>query len=55
MSTYVLDRTMPMNALLLVRALGALTTMPPSSLVGGILWAGYFGNVIVAHLHMIQA
>jgi hypothetical protein len=59
MSTYVLERTVPIRTLLLSRTLGAasaaLTTIPPSSLVGGMLWAGYFGNIIVTHLHMIQA
>ena len=46
-------------ALLLSRTLGAvsaaLTTIPPSSIVGAMLWAGYFGNVVVTHLHLIQA
>jgi hypothetical protein len=62
MSTYVLKRTVPVRALLLSRTLGvisvaamALTTIPPSSIVGAMLWAGYFGNIVVTHLHMIQA
>jgi hypothetical protein len=46
MSTYVLGRTIPIEALLL-----ALSTIPPSSIVGGILWAGYLGNVVVTHLN----
>jgi hypothetical protein len=61
MSTYVLERTVPIKAHLLSRALGAigvasvaLTTIPPSSIVGAILWAGYFGNIVVTHLGMIQ-
>ncbi len=33
----------------------ALTTIPPSSIVGAMLWAGYLGNVVVTHLNMIQA
>ncbi len=57
MSTYVLDQTVP---LLLARALGvirvagtAFTTIPPTSIVGAILWTGYLGNIVVAHLNMI--
>jgi hypothetical protein len=57
MSTYVLDQTVP---LLLARALGvisvagtAFTTIPPTSIVGAILWTGYLGNIVVAHLTMI--
>jgi hypothetical protein len=44
----------------LARALGAittaciaLTTIPPTSIVGAILWTGYLGNVVVTHLNMI--
>ena len=62
MSTYVLQRKESLIALLLSRTLGmisvagiAITTIPPSSIVGGMLWAGYLGNVIVTHLNMIQA
>jgi hypothetical protein len=55
MSTYVLGRTISIKALLLARALGvagmALTTIPPSSIVGAMLWAGYLGNVVVTHLN----
>jgi hypothetical protein len=44
---------------LLSRTLGvisvALTSIPPSSIAGGMLWAGYLGNVVVTHLNMIQA
>jgi hypothetical protein len=57
MSTYVLDQTVP---LLPARALGvisvagmAFTTIPPTSVVGAILWTGYLGNIVVAHLNMI--
>ena len=57
MSTYVLERTIPIKALLPVRALGvisvaslALATIPPSSFVGAMVWAGYLGNVVVTHL-----
>ncbi len=62
MSTYVLQRKESLIALLLSRSHGmisiagmTLTTIPPSSIVGAILWAGYFGNVVVTHLNMIQA
>jgi hypothetical protein len=55
MSTYVLEQAIPIKALVLTRALGAismaLTTVSPSSIVGAILWAGYFGNVIVTHFN----
>jgi hypothetical protein len=62
MSTYVLEQTAPIRALLLSRILGmisvagiALTTIPPSSIAGGMLWAGYLCNAVVTHLNMIQA
>jgi hypothetical protein len=59
MSTYMLEQTVPIRTLLLSRTLGtvgmALTTIPPSSIVGVMLWAGYLGNIVVAHLNMIQA
>ena len=57
MSTYMLEQTVPIRTLLLSRTLGtvgmALTTIPPSSIVGAVLWAGYFGNLVVSHLNMI--
>ncbi len=60
MSTYVLNQTVPIRALLLARALGvisvvciAFTTIPPTSIVGAILWTSYLGNVLVTHLNMI--
>jgi hypothetical protein len=41
----------------LARALGvisvacsALTTVPPTSILGAILWTGYFGELVAAHL-----
>jgi len=41
----------------LARALGAismpclaLTAFPPTSIVGAILWTGYLGDVVAAHL-----
>jgi len=52
MSTYMLERTVPIRTLLLSRTLGtlsaALTTIPPSSIVGAMLWVGYLGNMIQA-------
>jgi hypothetical protein len=51
MSTYVLEQTVPIKALVLARMLGVITAIPPSSIVGAILWAGYLGNVVVAHCH----
>jgi hypothetical protein len=43
---------------LLVRALGVisivgmlLSSIPPSSIVGAILWAGYLGNAVVTHFN----
>jgi hypothetical protein len=30
---------------------GALCGTPPTSIVGAILWAGYFGQAVLAHLH----
>jgi hypothetical protein len=42
------------------RALGAittaciaLTTIPPTSMVGAILWTGYLGNALVTHLPIV--
>ena len=44
----------------LARALGAismpclaLTTFPPTSFVGAILWTGYLGDLVATHLSMI--
>ncbi|HEY2246263.1 MAG TPA: hypothetical protein VGH70_02345 [Bradyrhizobium sp.] len=58
MSTYVKGQAIPIKALLLVRAIGvisvagmALTTIPSSSIVGAMLWAGYLGHVVVTHLN----
>jgi hypothetical protein len=62
MSTYVLEQTVPLRTHLLSRALGvisvagmALPAIPPSSIAGAMLWVGYFGNVVVTHLNMMQA
>jgi hypothetical protein len=60
MSIYVLRQTVPLPALLLARALGVISVagavfaaIPPTSIVGAILWTGYLGNVVVTHLNMI--
>ena len=44
----------------LARALGtittacvALTAIPPTSIVGAILWTGYLGNALVTHLPIV--
>jgi DoxX-like family len=44
----------------LARALGAittaciaLTTIPPTSIVGAILWTSYLGNALVTHLPIV--
>jgi DoxX-like family len=44
----------------LARALGAittaciaLTTIPPTSIVGAILWTSYLGNALVTHLSIV--
>jgi hypothetical protein len=57
MSTYVLEQTVSIRASLLSRMLGlisvvgmAVTNIPPSSIVGAVLWTGYLGNVVVTHL-----
>jgi hypothetical protein len=62
MSTYVMERTVSLRTHLLSRTFGAisfvgvaLTTIPPSSLVGAMLWTGYLGHIVVAHLNIIQA
>jgi len=41
----------------LARAMGvisvmcsALTTIPPTSILGAILWTGYFGDLVATHL-----
>ena len=34
-------------------ACSAVITIPPSSIVGAILWTGYLGNVVVSHLSIV--
>jgi hypothetical protein len=62
MLTSMLQQTVSLRTLLSSRALGAIsvagmvfTTIPPSSIVGAMLWAGYLGHIVVAHLNMMQA
>jgi hypothetical protein len=31
---------------------GALTTIPPTSILGAILWTGYFGDLVATHLNI---
>jgi hypothetical protein len=58
----MLQQTASLGTLLSSRALGAIsvagmafTTIPPSSIVGAMLWAGYLGHIVVAYLNMMQA
>ena len=60
MLTSVFDQTVLMPSLLLVRAIDvisaggmAFTTMPPTSIVGAILWTGHLGNALVTHLPIV--
>jgi len=62
MSISMLQQTVSLRTLLSSRALGAIsvagmafTTIPPSSIVGAMLWAGYLGHIAVAYLNMMQA
>lgn len=58
MSTSLLEQTVSLKTLLLSHALGAIsmfTTIPPSSMVGAMLWTGYLGHIVVAHLNIMQA
>jgi hypothetical protein len=57
MSTYLPEHTVPIRTLLLSRTLGLISvagmlfsTIPPSSIVGAMLWTGYLGNVVFTHL-----
>ena len=54
--TDTLDRMGYGSSDALARALGAIsvagmafTTIPPTSIVGAILWTGYLGNFVVTH------
>ena len=33
---------------------GALCTTPPTSIVGALLWTGYFGEAVLSHLRAAQ-
>ena len=58
--TEAMDRLGYGSSETLARALGAismpclaLTTFPPTSFVGAILWTGYLGDLVATHLRMI--
>lgn len=58
--TEAIDRIGYGSSEVVARALGvisvagmALTTIPPTSIVGAILWTGYLGNVVVTHLPIV--
>jgi hypothetical protein len=58
--TEALDRLGYGSSDALARALGtisvagmALTTIPPTSIVGAILWTGYLGNLVVTHFPIV--
>jgi hypothetical protein len=57
MLTNVLNRPI---SLLLARILGAVsvacmafTAIPPTSIVGAVLWTGYLGDIVVTHLRIV--
>jgi hypothetical protein len=55
-STNMLDQLISMKALLLGAvsvACMSLPTIQPTSIVGAMLWTGYLGDVVVAHLHIL--
>jgi len=33
-------------------ACGALTAVPPTSILGAIMWTGYFGELVASHLRI---
>jgi hypothetical protein len=54
-STNMLDQLISMKALMLGAvsvACTALPTMQPTSIVGAVLWTGYVGDVVIAHLRI---
>jgi hypothetical protein len=53
----LIQQAVEMPALLLARApaivhvaCDAFTNFPPTSLLGVILWTGYFGDIVASHL-----
>jgi len=53
----LIQHAVEMPTLLLARApaiihmaCDAVTTCPPTSLLGVILWTGYFGDIVASHL-----
>jgi hypothetical protein len=56
MSMNLMGEPVSMRALLLtsfVTACTMITTIPPTSIVGAILWTSYLGNALVAHLPIV--
>jgi hypothetical protein len=58
--TDTLDRMGYGSSDALARALGAisvagmaLTTIPPTSIVGAIMWTGYLGHIVVTHFPIV--
>jgi hypothetical protein len=54
-STNMLDQLISMKSLLLGAvsvACMSLPTIPPTSIVGAVLWTGYLGDIVVAHLRI---
>ena len=56
MSMNVLSEPVSIQALLLtslVSVCTVITAVPPTSIVGAILWTGYLGNAVVTHLPIV--
>jgi hypothetical protein len=56
MPMYMLNKPVSLQALLLtslVTVCTVITTFQPTSIVGAILWTGYVGNAVVAHLPIV--
>ena len=56
MSANMLDQLVSMKTLLLGTvsiACMSLPAIPPTSIVGAMLWTGYLGDVVVTHLHIL--
>ena len=56
MSMNLMGEPISIPALLLtslVTACTVITTVPPTSIVGAILWTSYLGNALVTHLPIV--
>jgi len=56
MSMNVLSEPISIRSLLLtslVSVCAVLTTVPPTSIVGAIVWTSYLGNALVTHLPIV--